>query len=144
MNKKQLGILSSALIALVLMGAGCSSSEPKQYEKQKPEEKTEITVTPAPVVDSATAKEFVVTAKDWKFDPGTIKVKKGDLVRLKITSADVKHSFMLKDYNLNVPLEPNQTQTIEFVADKAGTFSFRCGVPCGEGHRDMTGIFIVE
>lgn len=90
-----------------------------------------------------TVKEFTITAKDWQFSPSNISVKKGDKVRLTITSADVTHSFKLKDYNLDVMLEPGQTQTVEFVADKAGTFSFRCGVPCGEGHSDMTGTLTV-
>jgi cytochrome c oxidase subunit 2 len=101
----------------------------------------EISTKPTP---STAVKEFTITAKTWEFTPGTITVNQGDKVRLKITSLDVTHSFMLKDYGLNVKLEPNQTQIIEFTADKAGTFGFRCGVPCGEGHSSMDGTLIVK
>ncbi len=171
MNKKQFGLLAGTVAALMLMGAGCNSSTPNNLNAQeKGEEKnttaeqnqnlgTNATIAkppvaktvvptpaPAPVSTPAkeTIKEFTITAKDWQFAPNNITVKKGDKVRLTITSTDVTHSFMLKDYNLNVMLEPGQTQTVEFVADKAGTFNFRCGVPCGEGHRDMTGTLTVE
>ena len=143
MTKKYLVLAASTIATLMLAGAGCSSN----VEQNKMTDDTS-SQTPTTQTNFATApgeiKEFTVTAKNWQFDPGTITVKTGDRVRLKITSVDVAHSFMLKDYNLNVKLDPGQTQVVEFVADKAGEFSFRCGVPCGEGHRDMTGKFIVQ
>ena len=36
-----------------------------------------------------------------------------------------------------------ETKKVEFVADKAGTFSFRCSVPCGSGHQLMQGTLVV-
>lgn len=95
-------------------------------------------------VEIPVVKEFTITAKSWEFSPGTITVNKGDKVRLKITSTDVTHSFLLVDYSINTKLEPGQTQIVEFTADKAGSFSFRCGVPCGSGHKEMTGTLIVK
>ncbi|MCX6780405.1 MAG: cupredoxin domain-containing protein [Candidatus Magasanikbacteria bacterium] len=112
--------------------------------KVKVSASTTAEVKVPPVASQSPVKEFTITAKDWKFTPGNITVKKGDKVRLKITSVDVEHSFVLKDYNLNVQLDPGQTQVVEFIADKAGTFSFRCGVPCGEGHKEMTGTLTVQ
>lgn len=95
-------------------------------------------------VEIPVVKEFTITAKSWEFSPGTITVNKGDKVRLKITSTDVTHSFLLTDYSVNTKLEPGQTQIVEFTADKVGSFSFRCGVPCGSGHKEMTGTLIVK
>jgi cytochrome c oxidase subunit 2 len=34
--------------------------------------------------------------------------------------------------------------TVEFVADKAGTFTFSCSVYCGKGHRGMKGELVVS
>lgn len=188
MNKKQLGILSGTITALMLMGAGCNSTtsvnttgqvnddqaevttsaeqtnnQGKEKENDDKKEENEadedygkvnatatvsttinVKVPPVSTTVKATIKEFTITAKDWEWSPKNITVKKGDTVRLHITSADVTHSFMLKDFSLNVTLEPGVKQTVEFVADKVGTFSFRCGVPCGEGHREMTGTITVE
>jgi cytochrome c oxidase subunit 2 len=42
------------------------------------------------------------------------------------------------------PIEPGSSKTVTFVADKAGTFKFFCNVPCGEGHREMTGQLVVN
>lgn len=93
---------------------------------------------------TAAVKEFVITAKNWEFSPATITVNKGDKVRLKITSTDGIHSFVLADFNVNSKLEVGNTQLIEFTADQAGSFKFRCGTPCGSGHLDMQGTLIVK
>lgn len=89
-------------------------------------------------------KEFTMTAENWKFSPNVITVKKGDKVRIRITSIDISHGFALSDFGINAKLEPNTPQTIEFTATKIGSFLFRCSVPCGSGHRDMTGTLIVK
>ncbi len=138
MHKKYFTVFASIALTLVLVGAGCTSS--------KISSETEDTTNPNPpsVVLTGQTKEFNLSAKNWQFDPSTITVNQGDKVRLIITSVDVAHSFMLKDFNLNVKLEPKETQTVEFIADKTGSFQFRCGIPCGDGHRDMIGTFIVK
>ncbi|MBS3102487.1 cupredoxin domain-containing protein [Candidatus Woesearchaeota archaeon] len=92
----------------------------------------------------AEVKEIEVTAKRWEFSPNPIQVNKGDKVRLKITSVDVKHGFNLPDFNLRADLNPGETATVEFTVDKAGSFSFFCDIACGAGHRDMKGTLIVS
>lgn len=156
MDKKYLTLLSSVVITLVLAGAGCNSSETNKRESEKNTKQSAVgtqvkiqtpsqtSTQPEPVIYESQVREFVITAKDWKFGPDTIIVNQGDKVILKITSTDVTHSFLLKDYNLNIKLEPNKTQTIEFIADKFGVFPFRCGVPCGDGHKEMVGTFVVK
>jgi len=101
--------------------------------------------TPAPVVESEpTVKEFTMTAKNWEFIPNTIEVNKGDNVKLIVKSIDVTHGISLSEYGINVRLSPNREEVVEFVADKAGEFSFRCSVSCGAGHRGMTGTIKVN
>lgn len=89
-------------------------------------------------------KEFIITAKQWSFSPAEIKVKKGDTVVLKLKSADVAHGFSLPDFGVNQSIKPGEIETVEFVANKAGTFEFICNIPCGVGHRGMTGTLVVE
>lgn len=105
----------------------------------KVETKTEVKAEVKPAV-----KSFTITAKSWKFSPSTITVKKGDTVRLTITSVDVQHGFFLTAFNVNKDLQPGKTVTAEFVADKTGTFPFKCNVLCGSGHGGMNGKLIVE
>ena len=88
-------------------------------------------------------KEFAITAKTWEFQPSTITVKKGDSVKLTITSTDVQHGFALTDFNVNAPLQPGQATVVEFVADKVGSFNFFCSVFCGSGHGGMRGTLVV-
>lgn len=89
-------------------------------------------------------KEFVITLKQWSFSPSVIKVKKDDLVTLKLRSVDVTHGLALPDFNVNVNVKAGETKTVEFKADKTGAFDFACAVYCGVGHVGMTGKLIVE
>ncbi len=91
-----------------------------------------------------TPKEFSMTAKRWAFEPSEIRVKEGDTARLKVKSIDVTHGFSLPDFNVDEKLEPGKEITVEFVANKKGTFTFFCSVFCGEGHKDMKGTLVVE
>ena len=89
-------------------------------------------------------REINVTAYQWKFDPEVIKVKNGEKVRLLVKSIDVRHGFAIAEYGLDVKIDPGQVVPVEFVADKSGTFSAYCSVPCGSGHRSMKASLIVE
>lgn len=88
-------------------------------------------------------KEFDITAKRFDFTPSTITVNKGDKVKLRIKSIDVTHGFSLPGYGISRTLEPNKDVVVEFVADKAGSFEFRCNVFCGSSHSEMKGMLIV-
>ncbi|HIH39870.1 TPA: cytochrome C oxidase subunit II [Candidatus Woesearchaeota archaeon] len=115
----------------VLILAACSSQ-------------TNTPATTYAVKDVSSVKEFTMTAKNWEFEPSTITVNQGDAVKLTVKSVDVEHSFALPDYSINVNLQPGVEETIEFVADKKGEFTFKCSVYCGAGHREMKGTLIVK
>ena len=89
-------------------------------------------------------KEFKITAKQFEFTPSTIDVNKGDKVRLVVTSVDVPHGLAIPEYGINQRLEPGQPVTIEFTADKVGTFTAYCSVVCGSGHKSMKVQIIVK
>ncbi len=88
--------------------------------------------------------EIDMTARQWAFEPSTIRVKEGDRVRLNIKNEDVTHGFAIFEFDVNERLLPGKTTTIEFTADKKGEYTFFCSVTCGKGHRDMKGKLIVE
>lgn len=93
---------------------------------------------------SAEVHEIKMTAKKYQFDPNVITVKQGEKVRLIITALDRKHGFKLDAFRINQVLEKGDPATIEFTADKSGTFEFHCSVVCGLGHHRMKGKLIVE
>jgi cytochrome c oxidase subunit 2 len=92
----------------------------------------------------ATVHEITMTARNYEFDPAVITVKKGEKVRLIVTATDRKHGIMIEGYDIDQVLNTGDPTTIEFTADKAGTFEFKCSVYCGMGHRKMKGKLIVE
>ncbi len=89
-------------------------------------------------------REFKMTAKKYQFDPSVITVKQGDKVRLVITATDRDHGFKLDEYGINQKLKKSDPASIEFTADKPGTFTFRCSEFCGLGHPRMKGKLVVE
>ncbi len=100
-------------------------------------------VSPQPSPQSS-LKTFSLVAKQWAFEPGMITVKKGDKVHLTLTSKDVAHGFRIQEYGIDEKINPGKKIEIDFVADKVGTFSFFCSVPCGKGHTGMSGKLVVE
>ena len=117
-------------------------SEPIQAGMPVPGQEDEV--EEKVVVSDSEIKEFDMTARQWEFEPSTIRVKEGDKVRLNIKNEDVTHGFALFEFDVNERLAPGKTTTIEFTADKAGEYIFFCSVPCGKGHGDMKGKLIVE
>lgn len=121
------------------------------------QESHEVSATPAPnssaqelqeaaaaTFSSGDVKEFFVEAYQFAYEPSEIRVKKGDTVRIHLHTRDVGHSLNLKDLNVNIMANPGADGVREFVADTAGSFAWRCTLPCGSGHRDMKGMLIVE
>ncbi|MBI2085684.1 MAG: cupredoxin domain-containing protein [Candidatus Aenigmarchaeota archaeon] len=102
------------------------------------------TTTSSTTTTQASVKEFSITASQWKFEPNTITVKQGDTVKLTLTSIDVTHGVSIPTFGVNKQIDPGKTATVQFVADKKGTFTFACSVFCGAGHSGMTGKLIVE
>jgi cytochrome c oxidase subunit 2 len=89
-------------------------------------------------------REIVMTAKKYEFSPSEIRVHQGDKVKLVITALDRKHGFQIEALNIERELPEGEAVTIEFTADKAGTFPFKCSKRCGFGHGKMKGELIVE
>ena len=96
------------------------------------------------IVAPDNVKEFKITAKQFQFEPETIEVSKGDKVRLIVTSMDVPHGIKIAEYGINERLDVGKPATIEFIADKEGTFTAFCSVFCGSGHSNMKGKLIVR
>jgi cytochrome c oxidase subunit 2 len=84
-----------------------------------------------------------VVAKKFEFVPGEIRVGRGEAVALRFTAPEVPRGFNLADFNLRADIVPGRVTTVQFTADKAGTFTFLCDVFCGSGHEDMSGTLVV-
>ena len=145
------------LVLSIFLISACSQQKPEDFIGQGsevPEQETassqqenapEASQPEAPPsTDVANVKEFKLTARQFSFEPGIIEVNKGDEVRLVITSMDVPHGFSIAEYGINERLDVGKPATIEFTADKEGTFTAFCSVFCGSGHSNMKGKLIVR
>ena len=88
--------------------------------------------------------EIRMTAKKYEFNPSRVKVKLGDHVRVVITATDRDHGFKLEAFHIDQELKKGEAVTVEFTADKAGTFPFECSRCCGLGHKRMKGELVIE
>lgn len=89
-------------------------------------------------------KTIDVTASQFRFEPGTISVVEGDTVRLRLRSADRTHGIGIKAFRVKALIpKVGGAVTVEFVADRAGSFDFTCAEYCGTGHAAMKGSLVV-
>lgn len=107
---------------------------------------SESTLSGSPTaMDSETeVQSFTIEGSSFKFSLPEIKVKQGDKVKVTFVNKGGTHDWVLEGYNVRTQvLSAGASETVEFTADKAGTFAYYCSV--GE-HRKlgMEGKLIVE
>jgi plastocyanin len=87
------------------------------------------------VIENAPLKEFTITETEYAFSPTTMNVNVGDRVKITfINSGSFDHDFIIDELDLNTgETEPGGTSTLEFIASKAGTYTYYCGI---KDHRE--------
>lgn len=118
------------LIALTIMSAASAKTVPQGAKDAE--------------MEAQNVHEIQVALRKYEFSPGSLRVKKGEHVKLVMTATDHDHGFKLDDFNINQKIPKGTTVIVEFTADQAGTFQFRCSNVCGLGHRSMKGTLVVE
>lgn len=84
---------------------------------------------------AGTVKEFTVDGANYKFTPSLITVNKGDTVRITFKNGGGTHNLTIPDYNAQTKtVNFGGSDTVEFVADKAGSFEYYCAVG---NHREL-------
>jgi heme/copper-type cytochrome/quinol oxidase subunit 2 len=99
-----------------------------------------VAFVPLPVQPIAPQeRNFRIEARQFAYSSSDIQVNPGDTVNIQLVSTDVVHGLYVDGYDLSVEADPGQTATLTFVADKPGSFRFRCNVTCGAMHPFMIG-----
>jgi cytochrome c oxidase subunit 2 len=102
-----------------------------------------------------TAKQFnweiLYPGPDGKFDTDDDKMIENDLhvpvnevVRVRLTSKDVIHSFFVPSFRLKQDAVPGRVIEIWFEATKPGVYELPCAELCGFGHSGMLGHVTVQ
>src|SRR5215204_3810688 len=71
---------------------------------------------------------FEIGARQFAYSPAELKVHRGDIVNIQLVSTDVVHGLYLDGYDISIEADPGHTETLSFIANKPGSFRFRCNV----------------
>lgn len=141
------------ILALVLfLFSSCSPKEDQDAIKAKKiieyhKKKFDSLPMSGKIVDGI--REVEVKASQYKWEPESIVVKKGDRVRLVVTSLDVPHGFeiegmVIPGWGVDRLIGKGEKAVLEFTAEEAGAWDTVCTGYCGPGHGTMKRKFIVR
>jgi nitrous-oxide reductase len=92
--------------------------------------------------------EIWMTAVRSHFTPERIDLQQGDEVTWHITNVetarDATHGFAIAGHNINLSLEPGETETVKFTANQSGVYPWYCTEFCSALHLEMAGYMLVE
>ncbi len=151
MNNKIIG----AVIAIVILGLGGlwytmkpagDNGESEQQEAMEVVEEVGES-TPIPVATGESIDNVVtvdITGESFEFSQTEIRVKKGDTVKINFQSTGGFHDFVIDEFDTATKkVNPGEVTSVEFVADKTGTFEYYCSV-MDHRAKGMVGKLIVE
>ncbi len=88
-----------------------------------------------PTTMDTNLKTIDIEAGSFYYKPNEITLKKGEKVKIILHSVSMMHDFNIDELNVKLPITKNgETGSVEFTADKVGTFEYYCSV--GQ-HRKM-------
>jgi cytochrome c oxidase subunit 2 len=98
---------------------------------------------PAPDVQEVTL--IMRAPENGNITPSVIRVKKGQRVRLHVTSHDVTHGLLFGELGVDAGvIEAGKWKTVEFTPEETGEFSFTCNIRCSLQHPKVRGVIVVE
>ena len=127
---------TSIIIALIIIIGGyflfiSKKMQPTNVVTQEVQQVVEMSPTTEPM----NVKSFTVEGGNFTFTPTMITVAKGDTVRITFKNMEGIHDLVIDEFNAKTKqISSGQEETIEFVADKVGTFEYYCSVG---SHRAM-------
>ena len=132
-SKRQIFLMVAVVVAsiLLMITAGVAMTRTSLADESEP-------------ASGQVDKEFTIWARQFDYTPAVITVQQGDYVRVNLKSADVAHGWYIDGYDIDIKVSGGETTSVEFVADKAGTFKIRCSVTCGPFHPFVAGKFVVR
>jgi len=142
MKKNRLALLAVTAVAalgMTLAGCGEKEAEPTKTETTTSTDKA-ATETKKETAPAAAGNEQVVkvNGKNWAWDLDKTEVKKGQPVKLIITSTEGMHNLSIDGTTVdNVHAMSGKEEVVTFTPDKAGELFLRCTLPCGTGHGSM-------
>lgn len=96
----------------------------------------------------APVQDVEISAKKYEFNPSTVEVAAGTVLRIHLKAEDKEHGFSVKGIadakDSCVKFKPGAPATVELYVDKAGEYEIACCKFCGFGHKNMKGKLLVK
>jgi cytochrome c oxidase subunit 2 len=102
-----------------------------------------IGLGPSKAGEKANEHVIKIVAQRFQYTPSEITLKKGEPVTLEFTSLDFLHGFKVPALGVRANLTPGIPTLVHLQPDTVGRFPFLCDNFCGDGHEDMSGVFVV-
>lgn len=142
-------ILLAAFGAYVLFAGDGSTNVKLDAGKQDGGVGVNINIAKDNETSEKVDKTFTITGENYKFimdgeDNPDLIVSEGDRVKIEFSSTEGLHDFVIGELDVStIKVGEGESTSIEFVADKSGTFEYYCSVG---SHREngMFGNFVVE
>ena len=96
------------------------------------------------VAEEAQARVVEIHARRFEFTPKEVTLKRGEPVKLRLTSEDVTHGFFQRALGIDAEIDPGKVTEIVLTPQKAGRFTTICDHFCGSGHGNMKMTIVVE
>jgi nitrosocyanin len=159
-NKMMPVLVLGAVVIVGLLGVMMMKGKSKTADDNMKTDVTQETNSVAPEASTAPAdqtspaadtqtnndvKVINVEAGSFYYKPNVISVKKGEKVKIVMTSKDMMHDFNIDELNVKLPItKSGETNSVEFVANKVGTFEYYCSVGQHRAHGQVGKITVTE
>lgn len=148
-------VLGIVVAAVILVGAGILISRGKKADMagvQTENGQPSVSDLTTPAVEGTTDVSQEDTGVNvvsieggmYYFRPDVIRAKKGEKIKVTLTSAGGNHNFVIDEFDAKTQrVGTGESTSVEFTPDKTGTFEFYCSVA---NHRQMgmKGVLVVE
>jgi cytochrome c oxidase subunit 2 len=72
-----------------------------------------------------------IMASHQGFQPSTVTLRRGEPVRIVLSTADDVHCFAVDAFRIEKRITPGRTTTFDFTPDRSGSFPFYCCLESG-------------
>jgi len=136
-DKKFNPLITFAVIAVIAIAVFALKPTQTAQESLKSSKTTasvdanSLSITSPESVAAETTNQKVITidAGSFYYSIKEINVKKGDKVKIVLTGKDMMHDFNIDELNVKSDkVKLGESTTIEFTADKVGTFEYYCSI----------------
>ncbi|PIY69347.1 hypothetical protein COY90_01080 [Candidatus Roizmanbacteria bacterium CG_4_10_14_0_8_um_filter_39_9] len=122
--------MKQALVGILALGLAFGMySVTRQQQKNKVPAVQKQSSSSGATTKDAEVKVVNLEAGSFYYKPNVIEITKGQKIKIVMNSVSMIHDFNIDELGVKIPIvKDGDTGTIEFTADKVGSFEYYCSV----------------